>query len=157
MARCGTASRKRARARIGGRNQQRAECCRQELTKHAPRLHDRILREPLWTNQQRSHAVVFNSIGELREDFSSAAAFSPAKGKVPFAIERAVLRLELHDGEAGDHLEVANVGRRYAIAEFKCRHPDQQIGQGQPHSSSLILAVDFSSTNRQRRCNKIDW
>src|SRR5690348_15414614 len=69
MARCGTASRKRARARIRGRDKQRAECCRQELTKHAPRSHDWILREPLLTNQQRSHTVVFNSIGELREDF----------------------------------------------------------------------------------------
>jgi hypothetical protein len=39
----------------------------------------------------------------------------------------AILRLELHDCEARDHLEVANVGRPYAIAEFQCRHTDQQI------------------------------
>jgi hypothetical protein len=68
VARYGASSRKSALARIGRRNQQRAECCRQELTKHAPRSHDWILREPLWTNQQRSHIVVFNSIGELLED-----------------------------------------------------------------------------------------
>ena len=69
MDRCGTASRKSALARIRRRDKHSAEGCRQELTKYAPRSHDWILREPLWTNQQRSHAVVFNSIGELREDF----------------------------------------------------------------------------------------
>ncbi len=73
-----------------------------------------------------------------------------------FVIERAVLRLELHDCEAGDRLEVANVGRRHALAEFKCRHTDEQTRQWQPHPSGLILAVDFSGTNRYRRCNKMD-
>ena len=61
---------------------------------------------------------------------------------VGLVIERAVLRLELHDCETGDHLEVANVGRRHAIAEFKCRHTDEQIRQRQPQPSGLILAVD---------------
>jgi hypothetical protein len=63
---------------------------------------------------------------------------------------------ELHDCEAGDHLEVANIGCRDAVAEFKCRYTDQQISQWQPHSSGLILAVEFSGANRQRRGNQIN-
>jgi hypothetical protein len=51
--------------------------------------------------------------------------------------------LELHDCEAGDHLEVANVGRRYAIANFEGRHTDQQIRQRQPYSSGLVSPRRF--------------
>jgi hypothetical protein len=68
----------------------------------------------------------------------------------------AAARSELHDCEAGDHLEVANIGCRDAIAEVKCRYTDQQISQWQPHSSGLILAVDFSGANRKRRCHQMD-
>jgi hypothetical protein len=53
-----TASRKSAFARMRRCDKLGAECCRQKLTNHAPRAHGGILREPLLTNQQRSHAVV---------------------------------------------------------------------------------------------------
>jgi hypothetical protein len=46
-----------ALAWIHRRDKHNAKCCRQKLTKHAPRSHDWILREPLLTDQQRSHAV----------------------------------------------------------------------------------------------------
>jgi hypothetical protein len=39
------------------------------LTKHASRSHEWILREPLLTNQQGSHSVVFDVIGEQLEVF----------------------------------------------------------------------------------------
>jgi hypothetical protein len=47
---------------------------------------------------------------------------------------RVAAHSELHDCEAGDHLEVANIGCRDAIAEFQRRYTDQQISQWQPHS-----------------------
>jgi hypothetical protein len=101
-------------------------------------------------------AVAVASVGGLRKDFFFSRRFFSNERKSSLVIERAVLRLELHDCEVGDHLEVANVGRGYAIAEFKCRHTDQQIRQWQPHPSRLILAVNFSGTNRYHRCYKID-
>jgi len=59
------------------RDKHSEECCRQKLTKPAPRLHDRILREPLLAASQPTtrYAVVFNSIGELRNDFFFSRRF----------------------------------------------------------------------------------
>jgi hypothetical protein len=60
-----TASRKSAFARMRGCDKLGAECCRQKVTNHAARSHGGILREPLLTNQQRSHAVVVRVIESI--------------------------------------------------------------------------------------------
>jgi dGTP triphosphohydrolase len=50
----------------------------------------------------------------------------------------------LHDRQAGHSLEVAEIGRAYAVAEFECRYADEQIGKSDSHSLRLILTIDFS-------------
>jgi hypothetical protein len=54
--------------------------------------------------------------------------------------------LELHHGEAGHSLEVADIGRAHAIAKLERSHTDKQAGKSNAHSSRLILAIDFSRT-----------
>src|SRR5664279_4200409 len=61
--------------------------------------------------------------------------------------------LQGDDLEAGDHLEVAKVGSRYAVAEFQGGHPDQQIGERKADALRLILAVDLAGAY----CTVMGW
>jgi len=57
-----------------------------------------------------------------------------AEGNYPGVNEQEVAtllptsRLKPHDRQSGNHLEMAEIARGYAVAEFQGRHPDQQIG-----------------------------
>src|ERR1700756_4426888 len=52
--------------------------------------------------------------------------------------------LEPHNGQAGDLLEVAKIGRSHGVAEFERRYAYQKIGKRNADSAGLILAVDLS-------------
>jgi hypothetical protein len=52
-------------------------------------------------------------------------------------------RPKLHDRQAGDHLEVAEIAGGDAVAEFQGRDADQKIGEWKAHAFGLILTVIY--------------
>jgi hypothetical protein len=51
--------------------------------------------------------------------------------------------LELHHRQTGDQLEVAEIARGDAVAEFQSCHSDQQIGEWKAYAFGLIFTVDL--------------
>lgn len=64
--------------------------------------------------------------------------------------------LKLHDRETGYQPEVAQVGGGYTVGDFKRRHTDEEVGERNLNSSSLIFAVDLPDTKSQRRCDRMN-
>ena len=63
--------------------------------------------------------------------------------------------LQGDDLEAGDHLEVAKVGSRDAVAEFQGGHPDQQIGERK--ADALRLFSPSIWPVRRATCTVMGW
>ena len=55
---------------------------------------------------------------------------------------------EANDAQAGDLLEMADVGRPDSIAEFQRSHSDQEIGEWDANALGLALTVDLSGPDR---------
>ena len=64
--------------------------------------------------------------------------------------------LELHDRQAGDALEVAQIARCHTVAEFQGCDPDQHIGKREAHAFGLVLAVDLADAKGNRHSDRIN-
>jgi hypothetical protein len=63
---------------------------------------------------------------------------------------------KLHDRQAGNHLEVAEIAGGDAIAEFQCRDADQKIGEWKAHTFGLILTVDLPAAKSDHHRDRMN-